>query len=247
MGALGYWSRIREIMYIKIFFSTIIGILSLQIFNTDASDREESWALIQRASTIISNDSQDVKKLLKMARHDKSLVKETSVFNKKTEIVFKKKGISFYDFVPFISEDPEELPYAAFKTIMLGFDFMSGTDWKDISDPENMVWLINTQFKSKKIKQLTQTEIMNIKSKVSAFLTEPYSFKKQVLATNKMIETINNLVTKRNYRVLWYLEVSDSHHFCIVKPEVYQQLNNTQLGFEHEFKVPKFTLDGELE
>ncbi len=82
---------------------------------------------------------------------------------------------------------------------------------------------------------------------MSTILTEPYNFKKQVLATNMMIEVISEIVKERKFKVLWYLEISDSYSFCLVSPEVYKQLNNTKLGYDHEFKAPKFKLNGYLE
>ena len=220
-------------VFIGMFFSTT--------GNTMESKKEDpSWTLVIQAASVISNNSKNVVALLESARKDNNIKTDDSVFKKEALKKFEKK-CAYFDF---IEEDTnlEEIPFAVFKTTMIGYGYMSYIDWKDLSSSEHMTWVLNQLFKKVKLKNLNKTEIKNIDNSVNSILTKPYSIEKQILATNSIVKTIGEVVANRNFRMLWCLENSDSHSFVIVKPETYQKLNNTKIGYDHEFKEPKFSL-----
>jgi len=221
--------------------TVFIGIFIFTTGNTMASKNEDpSWTLVIQAASVISNNSKNVVALLESARKDNNIKTDDSVFNKEALKNFEKND-TYYDFIE-EDTDLEDIPFSVFKTTMIGYGYMSYIDWKDLSSSENMTWVLNELFKEVKLKNLNKTEIKKIDNSVNSILTEPYSIEKQILATNSMIKTIGEVVANRNFRVLWYVENSDSYSFFIVKPEVYQKLNNTKIGYDREFKEPKFSL-----
>jgi len=232
-------------MDIKLFVVTIIAFIIFTTTITAGEKEDPSWDQVVRAASLISNNSQSVINLLSVAKNDININKEHSSFNKEALKRFEKKN-TYYDFLEENTEK-EEIPFAVFKTTMMGYGLMSYFDWKDISNSAEMTGVLNNMLNTLNIKKLTKDEITNINTKVNSKLVEPYTFKKQFLATNMMITTVGSIVKKRNYRVLWYIDISDSYSFFLVTPQVYEQLNNTQLGEDQEFKEPKFTLDGDLE
>jgi len=215
----------------------IIGVLIIMTQNSTANNKKDStWSIITKAALLLSNNDENVSSLILSAQKDKNLKLEESDFNK------KHTDYSFID----DDTETEELPFCIFKTSMLEYGYMSYIDWKDISDSENMVWVVNNLLKTQKLKKLTKKEIATIDNRVNPIKTEPYSLKKAIQATNAMIKVLDEIMLKRDYRVLWYIEISDSYSFFIVKPEIFNLLNNTKLDDEHEFKTPKFNLNGEF-
>jgi len=232
-------------MNLKKVIFIIIGVLILMTQNIMANNKKDSsWSIITKAALLLSNNDENVSSLILSAQKDKNLKLEESDFNKKALVYFEKKHTDYN----FIDDDTEteELPFCIFKTTMLGYGYMSYIDWKDINDPENMVWVVNNLLKTQKLKKLTKKEIATIENRVNPIKTEPYSIKKAIQANNEMIKVLDEIMLKRDYRVLWYIEISDSYSFFIVKPEIFKLLNNTKLDDEHEFKTPKFNLNGEF-
>ncbi len=125
----------------------LLSILALVSSNATATEEEDTklWELITNTASAISNNSQDVLKLISLAKHDNNLKEANSSFNKKAQSLFDKTN----DYYEFIDDDieNEELPFAVFKTTMIGFGWMSYIDWKDISSSENMIWVLNSLFK----------------------------------------------------------------------------------------------------
>jgi len=223
----------------------IIGILILIIGNVMVIHRDNSsWKVIIKTALLISNNDKNVSSLIESSKNDSNLKLNESNFNQKALAYFEKNG-SYYNFID-EDTDAKEYPFCIFKTTMIGYEYMSYIDWKDISDPENMIWVVNNLLKTQKLKNLSRTEISTIENRVNPILAEPYSLKKAIQATNAMIEVLDEIMYKRDYRVLWYIEISDSYSFFIVKPEIFKLLNNTKLDDEHEFKTPKFNLNGEF-
>lgn len=204
---------------------------------------QKQWELYRDSASIISHNDSKVLKLFNIAMSDKNLTSKTSSFDKATKKVFDEMHYaSLYDYMIDGDENVEELIHIVFMIIITGFEYMEYTDWKNLSNPAEMRWRVNRQFK-KYDSSLTKEEVALINNELKFFLKTDYSYKKHIDATNTMVSLVEKITRTRGLEVLWFQNNSDSYHFSIVKPNVFKALNNKVLMGDCSFNIPYFKLD----
>lgn len=225
-------------MHIKKILKTLI------VSPSFLSATSNNWIVYEKAALMISNQSAKVQELFDIAKVDQHLISENSTFDK----AIKKSVDEIYYVTVFDYNIDEESQYdklisVVFMIILQGFEYMHIKDWKSLSDDEEMVWSINALLKQNKQIQLSKKEKETIHQRMLHYFKGEYSIKKQIDATNEMVELLEEFVKSRGLHLLWFQNESDSYGMFIVKSEVYKALNGKKLDDSCSFSIPHFTLD----
>jgi len=214
----------------------IVGAFSLyKAYVKSEPSKNRQWEDVLKASALLTNNSEEVAKLIKIAQYDRYIfntdedldsINTDSDFMKEIEKNFGEEYVDWIELEP----TKEELPYAIFKTVLSGFEWMGYMDWKDVYDLDEMTWHFNHLLKKHELASVSTAEKEQIREKLS-LLNEDHN-----LIAETTIQAFETLIEKRGFKILWFSESSDSFACFIVNESVFNKLNNTRLGEEHIFK-----------
>ena len=202
------------------------------------------WKAYEEAALMISHQSPLVEKLFVIAQKDKNITAKHSTFDNAVRRNADKMSYStLYDYAIDDKSEPSTVVSVVFMIIMEGLGYMRIEAWESLSNEEEILFSVNRLLKKNKSKLLSKNEEEEIHQKMMYYFKGNYDIKKQIDATNKMIEMIEMFVKKRALQLLWFQNNSDSYGMFIVEPKIYKALHNKVLDDSRRFSIPYFTME----
>lgn len=213
-------------------FKSVLGNSPKQNMSFNSANENKTWdKVFDVASLILDGERYKTVELdLKKIQDFKNIESEYPEYFNYAREKFGNK------FVEWLEDDLEEddIPCAAFKTVLHGHGVMAYMDSSCIEDQRELFGQLNLLLEKFGLQEISGEEKTRIQSIVDTMKGD------SARIINAYISELDKIADVRNRDILWFDENGDSYSYFLTVKGVSDKLNGMKLDTNHVFKKPKY-------